>query len=129
VTISQIPAEVDGLITLLSDTQPRDRHEIAERLAEQIGDRDKAYKLFDEAEAVVRNGEEIEELRGELAVELAEIEMSLRKARGLIDRLASDQVYDVEYAEGLAAVDLRQMLADASRAVRIARVLQKQIGS
>lgn len=124
---SQIPTDVTDLITLLTSTPARERYEIGNRLVEQLGDRERAYKLFDEAEAEVRNGEEIEELRSSLGSALRVIGAGLDEAKRLIDQLVSDQVYDVEYAESTAANDLRHMVAEASRAVRIAQALQSQI--
>jgi len=126
-TTQQIPTDLSDLITLLGTTPAGERQEISDRLAEQLGDQERAYKLFDEAETVVRNGEEIEVLRGELGGAIGEALMSIREAEGLIDRLASNGVYDIEYAESVAAADLRHMVAEASRAMRIAQDLQSHI--
>ncbi|GAA0705082.1 hypothetical protein GCM10010193_70150 [Kitasatospora atroaurantiaca] len=127
VATNQIPTDLSDLIALLNATPANERQQISDRLAAQLGDQERSYKLFDEAETVVRNDEQIEVLRGELGGAIGEALMSIREAEGLIDRLASNGVYDIEYAESVAAADLRHVVAEASRAMRIAQALQSHI--
>jgi hypothetical protein len=126
--MSIIPADATELANLLRRTPAGEWPDIDD-LAAQIGDRDRAIKIFDQAENEVQRENEIDALRAVLGVNLNDALKLLQAAEGQIDRLASNPVYDVEYAESTTASDLRHMLAEASRAVRIAQVLQKQIES
>jgi hypothetical protein len=83
--------------------------------------------ITDEIEA--EQAREIDALRAVLGVALADAQTALREAEHAIDRLASNGVYDIEYVESTTAGDLRQMVADAGRATRIALVLKRQIES
>lgn len=124
-----VPTDITDLIALLFKTPTSEHPVMVERLAEQLGNRERAHKLFDEAASVVARSNEIDALRGVLGVALRDAEDRLREATHLIERLASSSVYDAEYAETTASSDLQHMVANASRAVRIARGLQKQIES
>lgn len=96
-------------------------------LAAQMGDSERAFKVFAAAEAEVQRDNEIDSLRAVLGQNLSKALELLQGAEAQIVRLASGQVYDVEYAESTAAADLRHLVIEATRAVRIALVLKKQI--
>jgi hypothetical protein len=72
---------------------------------------------------------EIDTLRDVLQDALTDAQARLREAEHAVKQLASDRLYDIEYAESLASTDLQQMLADASRAVRIALALKPKLDS
>ncbi|MFB6881448.1 hypothetical protein ACFCY8_11515 [Streptomyces noursei] len=123
----RIPTSVPELTVLIAATPDRERYQIADRLAAQIRDQARAFALYEEAERDVLHGEECERLRRELAAALSAAQAELRKAEGLIARLSSPQVFDIEYAEGTSADDLLHMVINAHRATRIAVTLQKTI--
>lgn len=126
--MSVLPTDITELTALLRSTPPGEWPDVDD-LAAQIGDRGRAVKLFSAAENEIWRDNEIDTLRADIDTALTEATARLREAEHAIDRLASSQVYDVEYAEGLTADDLRHQLAEAARSIRIARVLKKQIDS
>jgi hypothetical protein len=122
-----IPADEVELIRLLESTPAGDRYAICERLEKQLGDQDRAHRLYERAEAEVLHGEACDRLRRQLTKALETAEAELRKAEALIVNLCSPSVYDVEYADGITGDDLLHMVNKAHRAARIARTLQKAI--
>lgn len=117
-----VPDLLEELVPWL-DAQPMSQwgaHRL--RLTERIG-RDGADALFDRAEREIMHGREIDSLRASLRNHLDSAGFALGGALATLDALASDRVYDVEYAEGQAAEDMRAFLADAQRFVRAARAL------
>lgn len=126
-TDQQIPTDITGLIHLLRATPIGDHPDISEVLATQLGDRGKAYDLIDAAQTAIRHDNEIGALRGVLGVALKDASARLQEAIHAVETLASSRLYDIEYAESTTADDLRHQLAEAARAVRIARALQAQI--
>jgi hypothetical protein len=123
-----LPTEVYALEALICATPAGDREAIRDRLTKQLGDTDAANDLFDRAESEAIRGDGIVRLRKELAAVLTEARGALNRAEGLVSELAK-QVYDVEYVEGIEAVDLLHLVKGASRSVRTAQVLQKHMES
>ncbi|MBY0290897.1 MAG: hypothetical protein K2X52_27715 [Mycobacteriaceae bacterium] len=66
------------------------------------------------------NARDIETHRGELIAALNEAMGALNCAHHAASALTSNQVYDVELAEGSAGGDLAAFLADSARAARAA---------
>jgi hypothetical protein len=125
-TVTIIPTDVAELSALLRRT-PIGEWPDVDDLAAEIGDFDRAVKIFNAAENEALRDNEIDALRGALGVALDDASARLQEAGQAIDRLSSSQVYDAEYAETVMAEDLRHQLAEAARTLRIAQALKKQI--
>jgi hypothetical protein len=66
------------------------------------------------------NARDIDTYRGELTATLNEALSALRRAAQAATALASNEVYDIEIAEGPAGTDLAAFLADSARYARAA---------
>ena len=97
--------------------------EVERRLREQIGDEAKALGVFEEAERDALHFLAIRSHRNDLCRALDDAAAGIRSALNALDVLTSESVYDVEYAEGVDAADMRAFLADAARALRAAAAL------
>ncbi|GAA2815301.1 hypothetical protein GCM10010441_44890 [Kitasatospora paracochleata] len=125
-TTAILPTDASELAALLRRI-PAGEWPDVDDLAARLGDSDRAFKIFSEAESEVQRGNEIDALRATLNTALTDAQANLRAAEHTIGRLASNGVYDIEYAESTTNADLQHLLSDASRAVRIALVLKQRI--
>ena len=66
------------------------------------------------------NARDIDTYRGELTATLNEALSALHRAAQAATTLASNEVYDIEIAEGPAGTDLAAFLADSARYARAA---------
>lgn len=128
-TPNTIPTDTDELIRLLTATPAGDRYLVCERLETQLGDQARAQTLYERAESEVLHGEACDQMRRQVTAALDAAVTGLRTAEGLIARLGSPMIYDVEYAEGATAADLLHTVDQAHRAARIASLLQKAIAA
>jgi hypothetical protein len=122
-TRTSVPTGIDALAELLGATPPDEWDAIHARLASQLGDKDEAWKIHFNAVSQVEHDEEIARLRAELREALAAAEAGVLRVTGVVNELASHTVYDVEYAEGAHAHDMRAFLLDAGRMIRAATAL------
>ncbi|GGX56371.1 hypothetical protein [Streptomyces noursei] len=122
-----IPTDIVELTALVRDTPAGDRYAVYERLEKQLGDQDRAMRLYGEAESIVVRDGQIDALCRQLTTALTAAVSELRRAEGLLGQLTSPQVYDIEYAESVVADDLLHMVTAAHRSARIAVTLQKSI--
>ncbi|MBD3004763.1 hypothetical protein [Streptomyces sp. 5-10] len=107
-----VPTDVTSLIPYMTEHRT-DWIEVFDRLKGQVGENE-ALGLTEEAEREIVHGEEIVNLRTSLHRRVAESLELTRKAIADLDRLASGQVFDVEY-EGSTAEDLGSLLANVRR--------------
>lgn len=66
-----IPTNRNALYALMSATDRGGRHDILVRLERQIGDRDRAFKLWDDIDTEVQHYEQVTQARSDLTEELA----------------------------------------------------------
>jgi hypothetical protein len=125
-TPEPIPTDEVGLLRLIAATPAADRYALCERLEKQLGDIERAHRLYERAEAEVLHGEACERLRAELAEALDAAAAGLAKAERLVSILRSDAVYDIEY-DTHAGADLLHLIGEAQRDVRVATTVQKSI--
>ncbi|MGV9816359.1 hypothetical protein ACWDTQ_31150 [Streptomyces cellulosae] len=111
----------EGLYHLLKRL-PLRRFDIAVRLEEQYG-RERAEALLDEAERDLERDEAITAQRVELHEKLTDALEDVAAASRALRELQSPGVYDVEYADTIAADDVETFLADSRRMLRAAMAL------
>lgn len=127
-TAEPVPTEPQPLYLYLRELDPAEQAGTADRLAMQLGGTpeaiNRAADLVGRALSLIANEDMIDQLREHLAESLAVAIDAIRASTNAVDRLSSDDVFDVEYAEGGQPVwDLRGFLADAGRFVRAAAAL------
>ncbi|MEU7590648.1 hypothetical protein AB0A95_30700 [Micromonospora sp. NPDC049230] len=124
-TTEPIPTDVQGLFEYLRTMNGWQQSAVADRLAIQLGGTpeaiDRAADLMTRALSLVAQEILILELRQHLADTLAAAADTIKDGLNTIDRLASEDVYDVEFAEG--GWDMRGFLSDAGRFISAASAL------
>ncbi|MFE7965409.1 hypothetical protein ACFU0X_20635 [Streptomyces cellulosae] len=111
----------EGLYHLLKRL-PLRRFDIARRLEEQYG-RERAEALLDEAERDLEHDEAILTQRVELHAKLTGALDDVHAATRALTELQSSRLYDVEYADTIAADDVEAFLKESRRALRAALAL------
>jgi hypothetical protein len=118
-----IPTDPAGLHEYLARTPSSGRPYVADRLAVQLGGTPdaiaRACDLVSSQLADVEHDDQIGRWRARLAAQLQDAATAVRVAQGTLGELLGD-LFDVEYAESQAGVDMRDSLDDAARALRVA---------
>lgn len=120
----RIPTDLDELVNLLRQTPSHQWYDLTEELKRQLGDATQARDLMDKASDHVSYERHIDGLRRDLTRHIDDAVTALHNANGALTALCSDEIYDVDYAEGgLTIADLQHQLDDAARCARMAKWL------
>jgi len=129
VTVSDtihIPTDPTALADLLVSTPTNHWWDLQQTLAAQLGDK-RAEGLFDAAENQALHHLNITAARQELQQALRDALDGVQRAAGSLGELTSNEIYDVEYADGAQGADLRALLADAGLLLRSAHAINQLI--
>jgi hypothetical protein len=87
-TSRPIPTDLDDLAALLRATKFTDRDGVRVRLVNQLGDEDAAWRLYGDAESLVRYEKSVTRLRAELREALSAAEKDLHRVDTVLGELA-----------------------------------------